>query len=166
MSRPRPSILLSVADGVTAMLRAATLRRPLPQAERGYADWMVPLESITELLCDVVPVHNPKTELDERGAIKYSPQVDVVLRQRFALSDQDGATGRVDKAVVDELVALVEQINELFCGERMSAFKVATWETTDILAAFSKQHLRQHSQFTAVVRIGFSVVVKNSVQCP
>jgi hypothetical protein len=164
MSSPKPSILLSVADGVTAMLRTAKLRRQLGQADRSYADWLVPLESITELLCDVVPVHNPKTELDERGAIKYSPQVDVVLRQRFALSDQDVATGRVDKAVVDELVALVEQINELFCGERMCAFKLATWETTDILAAFSKQHLRQHSQFTAVVRIGFSVIVNN--QCP
>jgi hypothetical protein len=161
------AILVQVANAVTQQLTSAP---PLTFSEsftpqRSYADWDLPLEQISdELLCDVVPVNNPKSELEERGAVQYLAQVDIVLRRRFKLADQDTGTGRVPLALVDALVKVVEELHEFFCGERMTAFspeeadRMGTWESTEVLAAYRKDHLRQHRQFTGIVRVTFRVV--------
>ena len=62
------------------------------------------------------------------------------------------------------MVKVVEELHEFFCGQRMDAFSVeeadrtATWESTEILAAYRKDHLRQNRQFTGIVRLTFRVV--------
>lgn len=160
------AVLVQVANAARQQLAAAP---PLTfsQAftpERSYADWDLPLEQLDQLLCDVVPVNNPKSELEERGAIQYLAQVDVVLRRKFQAAHQDAGTGRVAIAQVDALVKVVEELHEFFCGERMDSFSVeeanrtATWESTEILAAYRKDHLRQNRQFTGIVRLTFRVV--------
>ena len=170
--------LVQVADTVTAMLRAApadTFTQPFAPdyPQRSYADWDLPLEEVPppnlgRLLCDVVPAGaSVKTELEDRGAIKYKVPVDIVLRLKFG----PNIAGRLDVAAVDPYVELVEQIHAYFCGERMALAvpddgltpltteeeqQSMSWESTDILAAYRKDHLRQYRQFTGIVRVTFS----------
>src|SRR5262245_5543313 len=124
---PEPAVLVQVANAAVQQLTAAppgTFSETFTP-ERSYADWDLPLEQVTDqLLCDVVPVNSPKSELEERGAVQYLAQVDVVLRRKFAPPDQESDTGRVTLANVDGHVKVVEELREFFCGERMDAFSV------------------------------------------
>ena len=147
------AILVSTAD---AVLNALADHRFSQEFEpvRSYADWELPLEDQDELHVDVVPVGSPEMELETRGSIDYSPQVDIVIRKRLA-SDQQEADGTLILPEVDDLVLLVQELAEYFMADRLAEFEGAAWERTQMLAAFKPSHLRQYRQFTGIIRLTF-----------
>jgi hypothetical protein len=131
------------------------------EAVRSYADWELPLEDSGPLdgrvLVDVVPVSTPATEIETRASISYQMQVDIVVRKRLGPENRDAA-GRYLLASIDPLVLLVEQINERFTPVRFATPDHVAWDAeagNRILAAYKPSHLREHHQFTGIVRLGF-----------
>jgi hypothetical protein len=156
------SVLLTVADALAADLTAHSFSVPFAAA-RTYADAEYQLETATDTLqCDVVPASELKTELDDRGTVRYLASAFIVFRQKFAGDDieQVGSTEqtRVKAASVDPLVALVESASEWLTGlPRLTNHPDAVWNSTNIEAAVVHKHLREWSQFTGIIKTTYEV---------
>jgi hypothetical protein len=157
------AILVATADAVTRVLNDAPAGAFSQKFEavRSYADWELPLEESSPLdgrvLVDVVPVSTPAMALETPVSISYQVQVDVVVRKRLGPDSRD-ASGRYLLASIDPLVLLVEQINERFTPVRFATPDNVSWDAETgnrILAAYKPSHLREHHQFTGIVRLGF-----------
>ncbi len=158
---PAVKILSDAAQAVTDALVTALAASSFSQdfaVERSYADWELPLDDADkgELRCDVVPVNNPKTELDGRTSLGYTLACDLILRQKLNTPHQDAQTGRITLPTVDDLVGLLLELHEFFCVDRFGNLDDYVWEETEIRAAYIAKHLREHRQFTGICRIGFS----------
>jgi hypothetical protein len=150
------AVLVEVADAITEQLNAAGLT-PEFEAERSWADWDEKLEDSDELHVDVVGIA-ADVEIEDRTTLKYTCTVHIGVRKRFKVPDQDQSTGRIDKAEVDALVLLVQQIGELFAapsasGGRLTEFDVAVWEEFKPGMWFNRKLLRENRQFTGIVRV-------------
>jgi len=156
------SILLAVADALAADLTQHSFSVPF-SATRTYADAEYQLDAAAGTLqCDVVPASELKTELDDRGTVRYLASAFVVFRRKFAGDDieQVGSTEqtRVKAASVDPLVGLVEEANEwLTAQERLTNRPDAVWNSTNIEAAVVHKHLREWSQFTGIIKTTYEV---------
>jgi hypothetical protein len=148
------AVLVSTADAVLNALAGASLSQMI-EPRRSYADWELPLEGSSDLQVDVVPVNGPDFELETRHSISYSPQVDIVIRRALGQDEQE-EDGSLVLAEIDDLVYLVEQIAEFFVTDRFSEVESIIWQRTQILAAYKASHLRQHRQFTGIIRLTFS----------
>jgi hypothetical protein len=149
---------IDIADAVTSALVAGVSFQgsPVP-AVRSYAEWDEALEDFDELHVDVVPLQSgPEMSLDARGEVDYTSQVDVGVRYRFGISDQDSVTGRVDTDEMDALKLLVQTIAEFFATDRLADTNVAAWQATEIKLGWSRKHLRQMRQFFGFVRLTFT----------
>ena len=155
---PAIDVLEKVATGVTDALAGGTFSLPLT-AERSYADWELPLDddAADDLRVDVVPVNNPETELESRGQVNYKVAAEIVVRKKLNVSEQDPTTGRIELAEIDALVALVLEIHQFFLSARLASYDSASWDKTEVRAAYIPKHLRQHRQFTGIVRVTFDV---------
>jgi hypothetical protein len=147
------AILVSTADAVLNVLADHRFSQEFAPL-RSYADWELPLEDAGDLRVDVVPAGSPEMELETRGSIGYTPQVDIVVRKRLAQEQQE-ADGTLILPEIDDLVLLVQEIAEYFMADRLAEFEGAAWERTQILAAFKSSHLRQYRQFTGIIRLTF-----------
>ena len=103
------SVLLAVADALAADLTEHTFSLEFTAA-RTYADAEYQLDAAEDTLqCDVVPASELKTELDDRGNIRYLASAFVVFRRKFAGAhiEQVGSSEqtRVKADSVDPLVA-------------------------------------------------------------
>ena len=156
------SILLATADALVAELNTHVFDPPFTAA-RSYADASYELAAATGTLhCDVVPASELKTELSDRGSIRYLPTVFVVLRKKFGAADIEQVGGseetRVKASVIDPLVALVEAVNEWLCGlRRLAGLPDAVWDSTNIEADVVHKHLREWSQFTGIIKMTYEV---------
>jgi len=148
------AILVSTADAVLSVLSDNKFSQEF-EPVRSYADWELPLEDPDELHVDVVPVGSPDMELETRGSISYTPQVDIVIRKRMAAGQQE-PDGTLILPDVDDLVFLVQEIAEYFVVDRFGDLESIAWQRTQILAAYKPSHLRQHRQFTGIIRLTFS----------
>lgn len=151
--------LVYVADLVTDVLNDAQFGEGVEfTAERSYADWDLMLEDADELRVDVVPVGHATSDLNSRGNSGYLVTLNIGIRKRFGQAESDQQTGRIDKAEVDRLVLLVEQIHELLCSyqQRNLASNVA-WRETKITDTYVAAHLRQDRQFTGLILCTFHV---------
>lgn len=155
------SVLIETAEAVLAELDDPTDHTwsLTFSAARSYADWDLPLEDDRqrgELFCDVVPVGRLVTDLETRGgSVAYEPAIDIVFRKKFEPADAEADDGRLTKAAVDELVALVEEVNEHFTPTALTSTDAATWKSTEIVAAVMHKHLREFNQFTGIIRLTF-----------
>ena len=151
-------VIQKVAEAVAAELVNGPFSVPF-EVERSYADWEWPLDDTDQggLRVDVVPVNNPATELETRGSVSYKVATDIVIRKKFAANEQEAGTGRIDIAEIDGLVRLVLEINAHFLKGRLDTYSKAVWDETAIRAAYIGKHLREHRQFTGVVRVTFDV---------
>lgn len=155
---PAIDVLEKVATGVTSALAGATFSQTFT-AERSYADWELPLDddAADDLRVDVVPVNNPATELEARDQVNYTVAADIVVRKKLNVAEQDPSTGRIELAEIDALVALVLEIHQFFLAARLASYDSASWDKTEVRAAYIPKHLRQHRQFTGIVRVTFDV---------
>jgi hypothetical protein len=126
--------------------------------EVSFADWELPLEDAApydgRLLVDVIPVAPVPTELDDRGGLGWKPSVDIIVRRRMT-PEQREADGRFSTDEIRELCYFVQQLTAFFCKERLASTD-AVWESTQLMRLYVAQHLREHHQFTAQIRLTFS----------
>lgn len=147
---------LEIADAVVTALAAGTFSKTI-NPTRSYAEWEEALEALNELHVDVVPLQTgPATELDDRGSVEYTCEIDVGVRYRFGTSEQESTTGRVDVAEVDGCKLLVQEIAEYFITDRFADSPFGVWQSTEIKLGWSRKHLRQMRQFFGFVRLTFS----------
>ena len=154
------SVLVQIADAIITELQAGTFTRDINPI-RSYAEWSMELEDADTLHVDVVPV-TMATELGDRNSLQYLCEVDVGIRQRFSQAGTDERDGRILNTAIDPLVELAEQIGELLSDpaeRRLTDYTTATWEATNVLAPYYRDHLREMRQFTSVVRLTYRAFV-------
>lgn len=151
------SVVVRMADAVVSAINAHDWDIPV-MAERSYAEFDDQLTDLDKLQIDVFPKFDPTIELDTRGTTGWQVAIDVGVRKRFDTADQDQTTGRIKRSSIDELVALVESLAKYLIAERFTELDAIgmVWQSTSVPALFVRDHLRQWSQFTGVVRLTFS----------
>ena len=146
---------LEIADDIVAALEVAALSKDI-EPVRSYAEWDEALEDFDALHVDVVPLQTgPAIELDDRGSLEYTCEIDIGVRYRFGALEQDSQTGRVDLAELDRLKLLIQEIAEYFAEDRFSSSPYAVWQATEIKLGWSRKHLRTMRQFFGFVRLTF-----------
>lgn len=163
------AVQVAVAKAVVARLAAAQLSQRFT-VERSYADWDMKLEAMDLLVlreCDKLRVdavaHTTQqaAKLSARGKIQYTVPIDIAIRRKFGADKQNEDTGRIEIEEIDGLVLLVQQIHLLFTKERLAldGFNFAVWDEegggTNIVVNPDQKHLREHRQFTGIVRVFF-----------
>jgi len=138
--------LLRIADGVVAVLNAASLSQPF-QAERLYLP-QFELPDLKVLHVTVVPKDEDTKPLSRRQAQRIY-RVDVGVQKKFE---------KGDAAELDPLVALVEEIAALFRGKRLQAVPEAVCTVTKPDPIYSPEHMEQFRQFTSVVTLTFKAL--------
>ena len=151
--------LARVADAIVSAINAEITWGVDFRAERSYADFDDQLHELNSVRVDVVPQFAPTLEMDTRATNGWEMFVDVGVRKRFQVDEIDATSGRLRVDAIDELVGLVERFAEFFTAERFTALNDigAVWIENQIPAAYVRDHLREWSQFTAFVRIKFSL---------
>jgi hypothetical protein len=156
------AILVLAAEAVAHALASAPLLESVEEPRRSYADWALPLEDAApsgRILLDVVPVAGPEIETATRASLWMFPEVDVVVRYRFGPQERD-TSGRLTLERVDALVEFVEDLAAFFAIDRFEGGGQSfTWESTTLRAAYIPALLREHSQFTGVIRLRFRTEV-------
>lgn len=154
------SASVQVAEAVKKTLNAAQLT-PAFEAKRNYADWDEKLEDLDTIHVDVMPAGFYKAELETRATTVFGCLIWIVVRKRFTDQEQlDDNT--IDPDKIDEMVALCEAIHLLLAAERLATFDDAAWDETMVKTEFDRKHLREHGQFTGVLRVGYYVPVANT----
>lgn len=168
------AIPILLADALTTVINTAQAADELGSlsftAVRSYPDWDDDFKDLKSLEVDVVPVTSAGdlVELDSAGTINTEPAVDICIRKRFEPGDRTTAgakDGRLKKASVDPLVLLVEQIHELFSGDRatavtLSGSTVANWMDATVRTYCDYKRLREGC-FLGVVRVRYNVSKAN-----
>ncbi len=167
---------VSVRKAVTAMVQAASDAKQLSQkfsADQGYADWDLKLEDLDslrlqerdKLRVDVV-THTTQQDhaaITRGGKVRYTVPIDIAIRRKLGADKQDDDTGEISVEAKDVLMQLVFEIASLFTLQRLAEFQAGVWDQekggTTIPVCPDKTHLREHRQFTAIIRIFFRVDV-------
>lgn len=146
---------IDIADAVKDALEAGAFSVAI-EPVRSYAEWDEALEDLNTLHVDVVPVQTgPATELETRGEVEYTCEIDIGVRYRFGTSESESSTGRVAVEEVDRLKLLVQEIAEFFMTDRFDDATAGVWQETEIKLGWSRKHLRQMRQFFGFVRLTF-----------
>lgn len=154
------AVSVDTAEKVTEMIRAADLSINGLVVERSYADWSLELEGLdaeTTRVDVVAHTAEQATDLAARGSLRYRIPVDIAVRKKFPASAQDDRSGRITNDAIDPLVKLVEEIHELFTPNRLTDYLKAVWQDTTIVVSPDRDALREHRQFTGIVRVLFWV---------
>lgn len=156
------AVEVDIAEAIKDELNDATFSLAF-DAERSEADATVPLTGLSTLRVDVVP-WLPQPELDARGLITYAVDVDILIRKRFPPSDQDASTGRIPTTETDALRYLRQEITEFFLpcqpnqdGRALTDVADASWQETKVISGMVRPHFKQHRQFTAWLRVTYSI---------
>jgi hypothetical protein len=168
------AVPILLADALTTVVNTAQQASQLGTlsftAVRSYPDWDDDFKDLKALEVDVVPVTSAGdlVDLDTVGTINTESAVDICVRKRFEPGDRttSGAKdGRLKKTAVDPLVRLVEQIHELFSGDRDTAVTLsgghhANWLEATVRTYCDYARLRQ-GVFLGVVRVRYNVSKAN-----
>lgn len=137
--------VLQIADSVTAQINAAALSQPL-QAERLYVP-NFDLEEMNQLRVSVVPRELTILALD-RTSSKYNTRIDIAVQRKF-----DSGSN----AEIDPLVALVEEIADLFRLKRLDSMPEARCVQVEHPVIYSHEHWEQYRQFTSLLTLTFQL---------
>jgi hypothetical protein len=163
------AIPILLADAIAAAINTAeshgTFAPHYFTAIRSYPDWDDDFGDLKDLAVDVVFVssdgNGSTAELDSFGSLQTEPSIDIAIRKRFDPDDRETTTGRLKNTSVDPMIKLVEQVYELFAGDRdtpltLEAGLVANWVDCVIRTHCDYGKLRQ-GYFLGVVRIRWNV---------
>ena len=140
------SVITNVADAIAAELNAAALSLPLT-AERHYVPSFA-LKEMKDLHVSVVPKGVVITKAD-RSRNTHDVQLDVAVQKKF-----DNGTN----TEIDPLIALVEEIADLFRLKRLDSYPNAHWIRTEHMPIYSREHWDEMRQFTSVLTFTFRIV--------
>jgi hypothetical protein len=159
-----------LADALTTVINAAVTAVELDTvgftARRSYPDWDDDFGDLKALAVDVVFVSSGDSggipiELDSVGTVDTEPSIDIAVRKRFNTTSDREVGGRLKNSSVDALVRLVEQIHELFSGDRNTEITLASglyanWVNTKVRTYCDYAKLR-NGCFLGVVRVRYDV---------
>ena len=137
--------VLQIADSVTAKLNSAVLSQVFT-AERLY----VPdfdLQDMRELRVSVVP-RELTILAHDRTTSKYNARIDVAVQRKF----EQGSN-----VEIDPLVALVEEIADLFRLKRLESMPEARCVQVEHPVIYSAEHWEQLRQFTSLLTLTFQL---------
>ena len=136
---------LQIAESVNAQLNSAELSRPFV-AERLYVP-NFDLEEMQELRVSVVP-RDMQIVGHDRATSKYNVRIDVAVQQKFEHGSNDE---------IDPLVALVEEIADLFRLKRLDSMPEARCTQVEHPVIYSAEHWEQLRQFTRLLTLTFQL---------
>ena len=149
------AVAVDIAKKVVTFLQGESFSVAI-SPERSYADWEMELKDAGTLHVDVVAVTTEqKIQLATRGKSRFEVPIDIAIRQKFDVDNQDEDTGRLKLAAVDALMYLTEEVYAAMTQHRLSDALSSIWQETKILVAPEREALRTRRQFTSVVRIHF-----------
>ena len=143
--------VIQIADAVTAALNASTLSQPIT-AKRYYLPEF-DLKDMDTLHVSIVPA-----ELDEamadRSRDRGEYKIHVAVQKRVS---NQGSTG-IDSEAIDGLMALVEEIDDLFRHKRLTNYEQAAWIKTQNKPIYDPKQLKESGLFVSLLVFTFSVV--------
>jgi hypothetical protein len=147
---PNPATITRIADAVVDRLNDPDNGLPIaPLASRAY----IPrheLKELPSLRVTVVPAELSMVPLN-RNSHDFDYAVDLGIQQKVSGGDEPS----IDE--VDELMAFVEDVVDLFRGKRLAALEIARCVEASNAPIFDPDHLSELSVMTSVVRLVFRV---------
>lgn len=150
-------VLHGTAIAVRDLLNVATLSKAF--AASVEYDSELSLEDLDTLAVTVVPAGITQEPM-ARGSVGYNVQIDIAVRYRFGVTDQDSGTQAVDIGVIGEYGQLLEEIAECVAKPENRVLQTtppASLQRNEIRAPWVPQHLHENRQFTAIVRATYFV---------
>jgi len=130
------------------------------ELSRGYLDVDATLEELDRLRVDVVvPEAWDDHELDTKADELYVATIDVAIRKRFGLEQENQAAGGLRTEAIDELVNVVSTMARYFTADRLSAFDTenVSWQSMQLAQLYSRKQLSESRQFTAILEFTFEI---------
>ena len=131
------ALVTDIADAVALELAGATLSQAM-YPQRHYRP-VFDLEDLKSLRVTVVP-KGIVTESASRSSNQHDVAVDIAVQKRAA-----------EKAELDALMLLVQEIADLLRLRRLSGYPAAIWQKTENVPVFSAEHLETKQVFTSVL---------------
>jgi hypothetical protein len=144
------AVLTQIADAVAAGLNDASLSQSFT-ATREYLPEIELADGATDLSVVVVP-GRLASEWATRAASRTEHGVDIGIRKKLAADESN------DNATLDPLVRLVEEITDLVKGARPDDYPTAICTRVENDPIYSRQHLRELRQFTAILRLTYELI--------
>ena len=135
--------LVAVAQAVVDELNAGSFSKPFT-AERSYRPTFE-LADMKTLHVTVVPNGVVVSGLG-RNQSQLDYRVDVAVQQRLK---------KADLAEIDALMALVQEVAEVFRFKRLAGHPQAAWVRTEHRAVYAPEHMEELRQFTSVFTLTF-----------
>ncbi|KKM86706.1 hypothetical protein LCGC14_1276340 [marine sediment metagenome] len=127
-------------------------------------DATIELEELDALRVDVVPVGSDP-DWESRGWIQWDNVLDVAIRKRLGIDDQDDATGKIRNRHMHDLLLLEQEILVyLFSkAQTLQGYPGAEMHMKpEIRVHWDPDGMRMNSQFTSVIRLTY----KTSMEIP
>ncbi|MBI5725211.1 MAG: hypothetical protein HZA50_14725 [Planctomycetes bacterium] len=142
------SVTVDIAEAVVSELNAGAFS----QAFTAVREWLprFDLAELKDLHVTVVPKVVSEQPAG-RKVCQYEYSVDVGIQKKLTINN--GA----EKAEIDSLIVLVEEIAGFFRQRRLSAYPDAAWVKTEYSHLYVVEHLSQLGQFTSVLTLTFRV---------
>ncbi len=142
------STITSIADAVTDRLNAGSFSQAFT-AERHYQP-QFDLADLETLRVSVVP-RSLSISGSSRRQSQYDALIDIGIQKRL-IADGD------EKAQVDALLDLVEEIADHLRFERLATMPEAVWVGLAHEPVIAAEHLEQHRQFTSLLTATYRVL--------
>lgn len=128
--------------------------------ERSYLDIDADLEQLDRLRVDVaVPEEWDEHNLDTIADEAYVVTIEVAIRKRFNLEQQNQAAGGIQTREIDKLVNFASSMARYFTADRLSALDTAnvSWKSMQLAQLYSRKQLAESRQFTAILEFTFEI---------
>ena len=138
-------VITQIADAVVATLNAASLSQPV-SASRAYLP-RAEVADLKTLKVTVVPsgVVNASAS---RSQSQQDVAIDVAIQKK---------PGNEQNASFDPLLALAEEIGDLFRAKRLESFPLAACIKTEFKTIYAPEHIESLRTFTSVLTLTFRV---------
>ncbi|MBI5725019.1 MAG: hypothetical protein HZA50_13745 [Planctomycetes bacterium] len=141
-------VIVDIADAVVSELNAGAFSQTFT-AQRAWLP-RFDLVDLKDLHVTVVP-KGVSVQPAGRKVCQYEYSVDAGVQKKLTINNG------MEKAEIDALIVLVEEIAGFFRQRRLSAYPDAAWVKTEYSHLYVVEHLSQLSQFTSVLTLTFRV---------
>lgn len=117
-----------------------------------------------DVWCDVVPVMWT-SGIVGRGGPDIDPTVDIFLRRKLGVAEQEQTTGEIENEEIDRLVQLAQDVAVLFQPDqtvedrngRLDTYEDAAWISTKVMSGYVTDKFAQTRIWQAQIRLTFTV---------
>ena len=139
-------VITQIADAVVATLNAATLSQPVT-AMRAYLP-RAEVADLKTLKVTVVPSSVMNASVT-RSQSQQDVAIDVAIQKK---------PGNEQNSSFDPLLALAEEIGDLFRAKRLESFPQAACIKTEFKTIYAPEHIESLRTFTSVLTLTFRVI--------